>query len=57
MFSKALIATLIIASAALAQLSPVNARPAEQRFQHQQQQSDETNWMDRASKNYDGGGY
>jgi hypothetical protein len=52
MFSKTLIAALIVASAALAVTTKVNAGPAKQAAP-----SHETSWMDRASTNYDGGGY
>jgi len=47
---KALIATLIVATASVALASKVNAGPAQYPTQA------ELNWMDRASKNFDGGG-
>ena len=53
MFAKTLIATLIVATAALAVTTRVNAGPAKQSAPSY----GETAWMDRASKNYDGGGY
>jgi hypothetical protein len=52
MFAKTLIAALIVASAALTVTTKVNAGPAKQTAP-----SHETSWMDRASTNYDGGGY
>jgi len=52
MFTKTLIAALIVASAALTVTTKVNAGPAKQTAP-----SHETSWMDRASTNYDGGGY
>jgi hypothetical protein len=52
MFSKTLIAALIVASAAVALTTKVNAGPVKQTAPSQ-----ETSWMDRASTNYDGGGY
>ncbi|HKS61206.1 MAG TPA: hypothetical protein VJT13_05890 [Xanthobacteraceae bacterium] len=52
MFTKTLIAALVVASAALAVTTKVNAGPAKQSAPSQ-----ETSWMDRASTNYDGGGY
>ena len=48
---KTLIATLIIATASVALASKVNAGPT-QKYPTQA----ELNWMDRASKNFDGGG-
>jgi len=51
---KTIIATLLLGSASLAFASHVNAAPASQQTPSAQQ---ELNWMDRASKNYDGGGY
>jgi hypothetical protein len=52
MFTKTLLAALIIVSAALA--SAANAGPAKQSSTVTQQ---EHSWMDRASQNIDGGGY
>jgi hypothetical protein len=52
MFTKTLIATLIVASAAFALTTKVNAGPVKQAAP-----SHETSWIDRASTNYDGGGY
>ncbi len=52
MFSKTLIAALIVASAAFAVTTKVNAGPVKQTAPSQ-----ETLWIDRASTNYDGGGY
>ena len=52
MFSKTLIAALIVASAAFAVTTKVNAGPVKQTAPSQ-----ENAWMDRASTNYDGGGY
>ena len=52
MFSKTLIAALIVASAAFAVTTNVNAGPVKQTAASQ-----ETSWIDRASTNYDGGGY
>ena len=52
MFSKTLIAALIVASAAVALTTKVNAGPVKQTAPSQ-----ENAWMDRASTNYDGGGY
>ena len=52
MFSKTLIAALIVASAAFAVTTKVNAGPVKQTAPSQ-----EHSWMDRASTNYDGGGY
>ena len=52
MFTKTLVATLIVASTAFALASNVNAGPVKQTAPSQ-----ETSWMDRASANYDGGGY
>ena len=51
MFTKTLIAALIVASAALAATTKVNAGPIKQTAPSQE------NWVDRASTNYDGGGY
>jgi hypothetical protein len=48
---KTLIATLILATASVALTSKVNAGPT-QKYPTQAEQ----NWMDRASKNFDGGG-
>ena len=50
---KTIIATLLIGSASLALVPTANAAPGDQAAPTQQ----ELNWMDRASKNYDGGGY
>ena len=52
MFSKTLIAALIVASAAFAVTTKVKAGPVKQTAPSQ-----ENSWMDRASANYDGGGY
>jgi hypothetical protein len=52
MFTKTLIAALIVASAAVALTTKVNAGPVKQTAPSQ-----ETSWIDRASTNYDGGGY
>ena len=52
MFSKTLIAALIVASAALAVTTNVNAGPVKETAPSQA----ETSWMDRASTNH-GGGY
>ena len=52
MFSKTLIAALIVASAAFTVTTNVNAGPVKQTAPSQ-----ETSWIDRASTNYDGGGY
>ena len=52
MFTKTLIATLIVASTAFALTSNVNAAPVKQTTPSQ-----EAAWIDRASANYDGGGY
>ena len=49
---KTLIATLIVTSTALALTTKVNAGPVKQTAP-----SNEHSWMDRASTNYDGGGY
>jgi hypothetical protein len=49
---KTLIATLIVASTAFALTTKVNAGPVKQTAP-----SNEASWMDRASTNYDGGGY
>ena len=48
---KTLIATLIIATASVALTAKVNAGPTE-KYPSQA----ELNWMERASKNFDGGG-
>lgn len=53
MFTKTLLAALILASASLALTSNVNAGPKTQAAPSQ----GETAWMERASKNYDGGGF
>jgi hypothetical protein len=53
MFTKALIAALILASASLA-VTKADAGPANQQ---QYQATQESAWMDRASRNIDGGGY
>ena len=53
MISRTLIATLIIASAAFAFASTAGAGPVSQH----QKPTGELSWMDRASSNYDGGGY
>ena len=52
MFTKTLIATLVVASTALALASNVNAGPVKQAAPSQ-----EASWIDRASANFDGGGY
>ena len=52
MFTKTLIAALIVASAALAATTKVNAGPIKQTAPSQ-----ENSWVDRASTNYYGGGY
>ena len=52
MFTKTLVAALIVASAAVALTTKVNAGPVKQTAP-----SLETSWIDRASTNYDGGGY
>ena len=52
MFSKTLIAALIVASAAFAVTTRVNAGLVKQTAPSQ-----ESAWIDRASANYDGGGY
>jgi hypothetical protein len=49
---KTIVATLLIGSASLALAAQVNAAPASQQTPTQQ----ELNWMERASKNFDGGG-
>ena len=49
---KTLIATLIVASTAFALTTKVNAGPVKQTAPSQ-----ENAWIDRASANYDGGGY
>ena len=54
MISRTLIATLIIASAAFAFASTAGAGPV---TQQQSKPTGELSWMDRASANYDGGGY
>ena len=51
---KTIIATLLLGSASLAFVPQVNAAPTAQPTHPGQQ---ELNWMERASKNYDGGGY
>ena len=51
MFTKTLIAALILASASVALTSKVNAGPTSY---HQNEA--ELAWMERASKNYDSGG-
>jgi len=48
---KTIIATLILATATVALTAKVNAGPT-QKYPTQAEQ----NWMDRASKNFDGGG-
>lgn len=53
MFTKTLVTTLIVASTALALVNPVSAGPTKQQTPAPQEHS----WMDRASTNYDGGGY
>ena len=50
--TKTLIAALILASAALGLTSQANAGPDKP-----QTPTGEVSWMDRASTNYDGGGY
>jgi hypothetical protein len=50
---KTIIAALLLGSASVALASQVNAAPASQQTPPNQ----ELNWMDRASKNFDGGGY
>jgi hypothetical protein len=50
MFRKTLVATLIVASAAFALVNKASAAP-------QQKPSHEISWLERASTNYDGGGY
>jgi len=50
MFTKTLIAALMLATASVALTSKVNAGP-------NQQPQTEYSWQDRASKNFDGGGY
>ena len=52
MFTKTLVAALIVASAAVALTTKVNAGAVKQTAPSQ-----ETSWIDRASTNYDGGGY
>lgn len=52
MFTKTFVVALIVATAALA--ASANAGPAKQPTQGATQ---ENSWMDRASQNYDGGGY
>jgi hypothetical protein len=52
MFTKTLLAALILASASVALTSKVNAGPRDH-----QSNAGELSWQDRASKNYDGGGY
>ena len=52
MFTKTLIATLVVASTAFALASNVNAGPVKQAAPSQ-----EAAWIDRASANFDGGGY
>jgi hypothetical protein len=49
MFTKALFAALILATASVALTSKVNAGPS-------QQNQNEYSWMERASKTTDGGG-
>jgi hypothetical protein len=51
MFTRTLLVTLILASASLALTSRGNAGP-----KNDFQPTAETQWMERASKNYDGGG-
>lgn len=53
MLTKTLFAALIVASTALGLASHANAGPAKQ----EAQTTNEVSWMDRASKNYDGGGF
>ena len=50
---KTIVATLLIGSASLAFAAQANAAPADQQATPSQQ---ELGWMERASKNYDGGG-
>ncbi|MEA2929599.1 MAG: hypothetical protein QOG38_2027 [Hyphomicrobiales bacterium] len=50
---KTIIAALLLGSASVALASQVNAAPTGQQTQPNQ----EFNWMERASKNYDGGGH
>jgi hypothetical protein len=52
MFTKTLFAALVLASTALGLTSQANAGPGKQ-----QTPSNEVSWMDRASTNFDGGGY
>jgi len=51
MFGKTLVATLVIASAAFALVSKASAAPQQNKPSH------EISWIERASTNYDGGGY
>lgn len=53
MFTKTLVTALVVASTAFALASQVNAGPAKPQTPANQEHS----WMDRASTNYDGGGY
>jgi hypothetical protein len=50
--TKTLFAALILATTALGLTAPANAGPDKQ-----QAPTSELSWMDRASTNYDGGGY
>jgi Spy/CpxP family protein refolding chaperone len=50
---KTIVASLLIGSASLALAAQANAAPAGQQTPPSQH---ELNWMDRASKNFDGGG-
>lgn len=50
---KTIVAALLLGSASVALASQVQAAPAGQSTPPSQQ---ELSWMDRASKNYDGGG-
>jgi hypothetical protein len=51
MFSKTLVATLVVASVAFALVNKASAAPQQSKPSH------EISWLDRASTNYDGGGY